>query len=95
MNRLFRGNANSVIFSINARAPIVKSMFIGNGGILIATNCNLILHHVIRDKKTSLWEVSFNNPVTQAEIIFENELELGLAYIGTITGKIYVIHLNR
>ena len=90
-----RFSINHIILSLNCRGQLIDARIIGNGGLLLATNTNVVLHHLVPERTAPLWDISLKGAVTCLETVFETDLERGLVYIGTLSGKVYVCLLNR
>jgi len=80
--------------SLNCRGQLIDARIIGNGGLLLATNTNVVLHHLVPERTAPLWDIPLKGAVTCLETVFETDLERGLVYIGTLSGKVYVCLLN-
>ena len=84
-----------MILSLNCRGQVIDARVIGNGGLLLATNTNVVLHHLVPERSAPLWDISLKGAITCLETVFETDLERGLVYIGTLSGKVYVSLLKR
>ena len=84
-----------MILSLNCRGQLIDARIIGNGGLLLATNTNVVLHHLVPERTAPLWDIPLKGAITCLETVFETDLERGLVYIGTLSGKVYVCLLKR